>query len=83
MFRQKLAQLGARALDALAAAAAALFDLALRNPRMTAKGVVVALVFLGASRGLELSAETQAGLATLIIVVLGAVGRDKPRKRGT
>ena len=58
----------------------AIFELAWLNRRMTARGLVAAVVFLAARYGFEISAETQAGLATLIFLYLGLVGRDRQRR---
>jgi hypothetical protein len=74
--RQQLMGFVMRALEAL-------FELAWRHRRMTAKGVVCALVFVGARYGFEISADTQAALVVLITLYLGIVGRDKPRRKLT
>lgn len=81
MFKAKLDQLTCASLDLLMRALAALRELAWLNRRMTAKGVVAALVFVGARFGLDVSTETQAALATGLFIYLGLVGRDRPKQR--
>lgn len=73
MNRQRLNEILMRAL-------AALWTMAMLNRRMTAKGVVGALVLVGARYGFDVSAETQTFLAGAIVLYLGLVGRDHQRR---
>lgn len=61
---------------------AALWVMAVRNPRTTALGVVGALAFIGVQFGFELSPEAQARFAAGIIVFIGLVAGDKYLKAG-
>lgn len=80
MLRDRLKLLAFMLLDALMRSLAAGWELAWRNRRMTAKGIVGVLVLLGAHYGFEVSEETQLLLATLIAAYLGLVGRDRYRR---
>lgn len=52
-------------------------ELVFLNPRMTARGVVLALVYFGARFGLHISDGAQAMLVAVIVLYLGISGRDK------
>lgn len=79
MFRQKLDEFASACLDQLMRALAALHELAWLNRRMTARGLVLAVVFVAARLGLEITPANQAVLGTFFILYLSVVGRDKPR----
>lgn len=81
MLRENLEQFAAWAADALRTALEALFELAWRHRRMTAKGVASAAVCVAARYGLEVSAETQAALAVGVSLYLGFIGRDRSRQK--
>lgn len=81
MFKDKLDRFACAALDHLGRALDALWELAWLNRRMTAKGLVSALVLAAAHFGFEVSTGTQALLASALVAYLGLAGRDKQRRR--
>ncbi|HEV2707057.1 MAG TPA: hypothetical protein VGV59_14120 [Pyrinomonadaceae bacterium] len=60
---------------------AALWLMAVRNPRTTAAGVVGALVMVGARLGLELTPAQQGNLAAALIVLIGILAGDGYNRR--
>ena len=82
MFREKLDRLAAAALDFLMRALAALWTMAVRNPRTTAGGIVAALAFVATSYGLELTPDEQQTLALGIIIFIGLVAGDHHLRKG-
>ncbi|HEX8685926.1 MAG TPA: hypothetical protein VF654_05470 [Pyrinomonadaceae bacterium] len=80
MVKEKLDELFCAALDQLMRALFALREMAWLNRRMTARGLVLAVAFVAARLGFEISPATQATLGTLFILYLGVVGRDRHRK---
>lgn len=81
MFRDKLDQFACAALDWLTSQFALAYELAVGHPRQTAKGVVAALLFVGAHYGLNLPEWAQVGLVISLTAYLGASGRDRQQRR--
>lgn len=77
MLKERLNQFACALLDWIMSALAALWELAWLNRRMTAKGIVAAVVFLAARYGWDISPDAQAALAVGITLYLGLVGRDR------